>query len=108
MTLKNPCIDANFVTFANPGITAQQYELYEHDPPGFQFTHDPVTIDTQPITHSLCGAISYTSTFMTTGIDGILPMDDITVNPVGYDPVNLRFTVYSEDFVLLGSQDLTV
>lgn len=89
LTLKNPCIDSSFVTFAKPGITAQQYELFEHDPTGFQFNHDPVTIVTSPITHGLCGAISYTSTFMTAGIDGILPMDDITTNPVGYNPASL-------------------
>ena len=108
LTLENPCINSNFVTFAKPGITPQQYELYEHDPPGFQFNHDPVTIVTQPISHTLCGLISYTSTFMTAGIDGILPMDNIAQDPVGYDPANLQFTVYSEDFNLLGLRDLTV
>ena len=45
---------------------------------------------------------------MTAGIDGILPMVDITQDPVGYDPTNLQFTVYSEDFNLLGLRDLTV
>ena len=45
---------------------------------------------------------------MTEGIDGIVPMDDITQDPVGYDPANLQFTVYSEDFGLLGLRDLTV
>ena len=45
---------------------------------------------------------------MTAGIDGIVPMDDITQDPVGYDPANLQFTVYSEDFGLLGLRDLTV
>ena len=82
--------------------------MYEYDPPGFQFNHDPVTIETHPISHSLCGLITYTSTFETNGIDGILPLDDLTQDPVGYDPANLKFTVYSEDFGLLGPKDLTV
>ena len=35
-------------------------------------------------------------------------MDNTTIDPVGYDPANLQFTVYPEDFALLGLQDLTV
>ena len=45
---------------------------------------------------------------MTAAINGINPMDDLTQNAVGYDPASLKFTVYSEDFGLLGLQDLTV
>ena len=35
-------------------------------------------------------------------------MVDLNQDPVGYDPANLQFTVYSEDFGLLGPKDLTV
>ena len=70
--------------------------------------HDPVTVETVPISHSLCGEISYTSTFMTSPINGIDPMADLTQDAVGYDPSTRTFTVYSEDFDLLGLQELTI
>jgi len=44
LTLKNPCIDSNFVTIDTSVLLNQFYELHEHDPVGFQFTHDPYTI----------------------------------------------------------------
>ena len=108
LTLKNPCIDPAFVTFPQPAISSQQYELFEHDPTGFKFTHDPVSITTSPIVHTLCGAISYKSTFMTASIDGVDAMVDYSQDPVGYDPASLTYTVYSEDASLYGQQELTV
>ena len=35
-------------------------------------------------------------------------MADKTQNAVGYDPASLQFTVYSEDFDLIGLRDITV
>ena len=36
LTLKNPCIDSNFVTYAsNPAIVSQNYQLFEHELTGF-------------------------------------------------------------------------
>ena len=45
---------------------------------------------------------------MTAAIDGINPMTNPVSDAVGYDPATLTFTVYSENFSLLGQQDLTV
>ena len=46
LTLKNPCIDPNFV-FIKPSVLLNQvYELHEHDPSGYQFTHAPFVIET--------------------------------------------------------------
>jgi len=73
----------------------QVYELYEFDPIGFQFTHDPFTIVTVPIVHTLCGVLTYTSTF-----DG----NDISSTssaPIQYFAGNLTHDVYSEDQSLI-------
>jgi hypothetical protein len=35
LTLKNPCIDSNFVTLKAAVLLNQIYELHEHDPVGF-------------------------------------------------------------------------
>ena len=45
---------------------------------------------------------------MTASIDGINPMDDKLYDAVGYDPALLTFSVYSENFDLIGQQDFTV
>ena len=45
---------------------------------------------------------------MTAPIDGIDPMVDKLTDAVGYNPNSLTFSVYSENFDLLGQQDLTV
>ena len=90
MTLKNPCIDSNYVTISTAVLLNQVYELYENDPIGFQFTHDPFTVVTTPIAHSLCGSLSYTSTFMAATIDS-------TSTPVSYTQVSRTYSVYSED-----------
>ena len=102
LTLKNPCIDPTFVTIETSVLLNQFYELHEHDPIGFQFTHDPYTIQTVPITHGLCGDLTYTSTFMTAAIVSLNPVTDPFSDAVGYNPITLTHTVYSEDFALLG------
>ena len=110
LTLKNPCIDTNFVTMSpfDFGIADQRYELYEHDPTGFQFSHNPFIISTLPIDHTLCGDITYTSTFMTAAISDLDPVADPINDAVGYDPTSNTYTVYSEDFNLLGIHPYTL
>ena len=86
------------MTISTAVLLNQVYELYENDPIGFQFTHDPFTVVTTPIAHSLCGSLSYTSTFMATLIDPATdPMVDPAVDPIGYDQLNRRHTIYSEN-----------
>ena len=74
LTLKNPCIDPNYVIIEADVLLNQIYELHEHDPAGFQFIHDPFVIQTVPINHDLCGLLTYTSTFMTTPISNLNPV----------------------------------
>ena len=84
------------------------YELHEHDPLGLQFTHQPYQVKTLPNQHSLCGTLTYTSTFMTLAIGDLDPFADTMSDPVGYDAATLMHSVYSEDFGLLGFQPYTV
>ena len=108
-TIKNPCIDPTYVTIEKAVLLNQIYELHEFDPVGYEFTHDPFVIKTLPFDHSLCGSLTYTSTFMTVDIDETIavfadPMSD----PVRYDQSTLTHAVYSEDFALLGLRPYTV
>ena len=45
---------------------------------------------------------------MTEAIDGINPIALPLSDAVGYDPASLTFTVYSENFDLVGKRDYTV
>ena len=91
--MKNPCIDPNYVTIEKAVLLNQVYELYEYDPIGYQFTHDPFTVVTKPISHTLCGDLVYTSTFMSQAINEVS-------TPLGYSAANLTHNLYTEDLVL--------
>ena len=39
------------------------YTLWDFNPAGYKFTHDPFTVTTQPIVHSLCGDVHYRTYF---------------------------------------------
>lgn len=66
------------------------------------FTHDSFTVVTTPITHSLCGPISYTATFDSQAVDAT------TLPPVAYDETTRSFEIYSEDLSLIGLRDIEV
>ena len=109
LIIKNPCIDPAFVKIEKAILLNKIYELYEHDPLGLQFVHDTFTIETEPISHILCGSLVYDSTFMTAKIDGSIDvLDDPNSNPVSYDQASRQHTIYSEDFSLLGLRPYTV
>ena len=95
LTFKNPCTDAAFVTIQTEALVDQSYELYEYDPVGFEFTHQEFKIQTVPISHELCGGLTYTSTF-----NG-LAINSSSAWPVKYNGSSLQHSVYSEDTSLL-------
>ena len=95
MTFKNPCTDAAFVTIQSEALIDKSYELYEYDPVGFEFTHQEFKIQTVPISHELCGGLTYTSTF-----NG-LAINANSAWPVKYNGSSLQHSVYSEDTSLL-------
>ena len=101
LKLKNPCIDSSYVTIQTVALVDQVYDLYDFVPDGFSWTHDPFTLNTTPITHSLCGDFTYEATFMGSAITA-------ASTPVKYDTLTRTFTIYSEDFALIGAQPFTI
>ena len=86
LTIKNPCIDIAYVTIEKAELANIEYNLYSYDELGFQFVHDPFRINTVPISHSLCGQLTYESTFMTIPIDNsINVLSEPSNNPISYD-----------------------
>ena len=61
LTLRNPCIDPEFVTIEKSALPAGlEYTLYDFESEaGYKFTHEPFTIVTKPIEHNLCGELYY-------------------------------------------------
>ena len=106
LTLKNPCVDPDFVSINKlPLPIGMQYELYDDEPnAGYQFTHDPFTIKTLPFSHSLCGPIDHLVLFM--GVQ-ISPSATAT-SPIKYDSLTHTFELYSEDFDLIGNQPIEI
>ena len=84
--------------------------MYEHDPVGFQFTHVPFPVVTQPNPHTLCGEdLTYVAKFMNAPIDASYdPVADPLNKPVAYDRATRTHTVYSEEFGLLGPRTYTL
>ena len=109
LTLKNPCIDIAYVTIQQAELQNIEYYLHSYDLLGFQFVHDPFIINTVPISHNLCGQLTYESTFMTIPIDNsISVLSEPLSNPISYDKTMRQHTLYSEDFTLIGLQPYTV
>ena len=66
--------------------------------------HDPFTIVTSPITHSMCGGLTYTATFNGSSITTTTKLS----NGMAYNTSSLTFDTYSENFALLGDRTFTV
>ena len=100
LKVKNPCVDPKFVQIVSASLpSGVSYNLFFGDPlDGYKFTHDPFTLS---VSHSLCGDIGYTSTFMSQPID-------LTTTPMKYDSSTREFELYSEDTSLIGMQTLTL
>ena len=61
LTVKNPCIDSDYLVINKaPLPVGKQYILHDNT---LNIIHDPFTIVTSPITHTLCGDLYYTATF---------------------------------------------
>ena len=101
----NPCYDANYVEIVTSPLpigAPHSYTLYHYsvvDPYWFM-THDAWTYQTQPMTHQMCGTISYSATF-----EGIVA-DEFTFSSLVYHQTNRTFGIYSEDMGLIGSRTI--
>ena len=93
LTLRNPCIDSNFVTIDKVDLpTNLQYVLYDFDDTlGYTFTHAPFKVTTRPLVgHSLCGNVYYHVFFENKPVSS-------GTRPMKYDTVKRIFDLYSED-----------
>ena len=82
--------------------TGTEYILYDQSQAApFDFSHTEFTVTTFPFQHALCGALTYEATFEGSQIGE-------TTAPMTYDEGTNTFTIYSEDYSLLGLQDITV
>lgn len=94
LTIKNPCVDTNFVTIPalDPAITDQNYIVFDD---AATFQHAAFTVATTPITHTLCGDVTLTVQFDGVNIGA---GEDV----VSYDEATRTFTVDSDDADLIG------
>ena len=95
VTIKNPCLDQNYVTISCPALDALSHTvatgLDEYD------AHSLCTVETTPIVgHDLCGNLVYTPTYDNA------PITDTTV--MGYDPATNQFDAETDDPNLIGEQ----
>jgi hypothetical protein len=89
------------VTINQSVLVNKTYQLYSYSN-GYSFSHSAFTVATSPISHTLCGDLVYTSTFMSITLTE-------TSTPVSYSSSTLTHTVYSEDITLKAtSQQYTV
>jgi len=104
--VKNPCIDPAYIVINQTPLPAgKQYILHDYKiAGGYTFTHDPFTIVTSPITHTMCGGLTYTATFNGS------PINTTTKTSTGmaYNTTSLTFEIYSENFGLLGDKTFTL
>ena len=99
LSLLNPCIDPVYVSISAEALpVSESYILHDTR---HNFAHSSFTVITNPFAHSLCGDLAYSTTFVGTATN-------LTSDPMTYDTTTRTFSIYSEDFSLLGMQPITV
>lgn len=99
LKLRNPCIDPSIVEIRTKALEPQDYVLYSET----EWTHAPFILETKPFQHSLCGAFTYTATFMSE--ENVLSADS---KPMSYESDTRTFKIYSEDLELMSEWHLTI
>ena len=64
--------------------------------------HSEYKIVTSPLSHTLCGSLTYVSKFN----DEII--NEFSESPMAYDATTQTFTIYSENFELIGTHSITL
>ena len=99
LTVKNPCVDSNYVNIVGEDLESFSYMLgtgnVDYDPHGNFTLEFPLTAS-----HSLCGEIVHEGRFKPDG-DAPLPADG--GDPLNYDTENLFFCADSSDTNLLSN-----
>jgi hypothetical protein len=97
VTLKNPCIDTDFVNIKieAPGFVDHDYII--NDDPETHSAHGNFYVHTVPVEHSLCGAITLVPSYNN------LPMPAGT-QPISYNAATQQFISDSDDVDLIGTE----
>ena len=103
LRIKNPCIDSSFLTVKTTALpTGLFYILYAYKPSAkYEFIHDAFVIDAGPAALAICGDLTYTVLFNSA------PIGETSL-PLSYHQVSRRFSIYSEDFALVGPRTIEV
>ena len=92
-TIKDPCINTDFVNILAGDLPELDYDIYQGEL--VYAAHPESTVSTTPITHTLCGDLDYTPKY-----DGQPP--NFSTGPfTGYDPTTRVFTAESSDPALI-------
>lgn len=103
LRVKNPCYDPLFVSIDSvPLPVGLEYIIFDYSVAApYSFSHTPFQVTTLPVQHSLCGGLTYEATFETAPINTVSTL-------VTFDSATNTFSLYSEDYALLGLRDITV
>ena len=55
LTVKNPCLDTDFVRLVSPAMDVLAYSVGSGPA---SYTHGDFSVETEPIVHSLCGELT--------------------------------------------------
>lgn len=89
VTIKNPCLDSNFLTLSAPALPTKTYTLYDNSYFGTIWSHPAFTIVASPQVLAICGGLSYSST---AGLNGGVLDSYLTYYPTFY-----QLHIYSEN-----------
>ena len=95
LTIKNPCVDQNYVTISAPTFTEKSYII---DSGSITFSPEgEFTVVTTPVVgHDLCGPFSFVAKYDSVVVDN---------DPLAYNEVTREFTASSTDGTLIGLTD---
>ena len=85
----------------NIRVQALESITYAVNQEALTWIYDELVIETVPIEHSLCGALTYEATFMGGSISA-------GSTPVSHDDSLRSFTIFTDDPAFKGSQEYTV
>lgn len=90
--IKNPCVDPNYVQILPTNITDQNYIVFDEPK---TFYHSDFVVQTTPVSHSLCGALTVNALYE----GGPIDEDDM---PLAYTSGSNEFVIDSDDVTLVG------
>ena len=96
ITIKNPCIDTNFVTIVTPTgpLTDETYVIDSAAETWSPYSVGAWSVATSPVTHTLCGGLTITPQYESADLTG--------AEPISHNSANDEFTVVSTDGDLIG------